>query len=719
MFVVDLEPIPLAEPEDQGPIPAATVEPTPGRARRSAAVVPSRSGKWIAIALLIVLCSLHGLAIWLGLGGREGLTNGWPLWRDDHPLYYHSALVTRSFLKSSWTTAGYDPSFMAGYAKSAVFPSSSTLPELVIAAFGGNRPEFAYKIYVLVSAAAVPWLIALACIFWRIPARGVAIAVLLDLLYVWTDFPINYAFWGMLPYFLAIPVGLAATGAFGRFLTGRGVVSWLICASLMSLAFMIHFTTAMIIVPAAALAYINAVVSETRQVPTGARRGRGLPSGSSGLVPERKIRARFHLAVWLIPIIVLAANAFWWLPGIWLASTKGESGFTFNHPEGVMSRLIEIVNSAGVESPVQSILLGVGLPGLFLVWRRSATEGWALIGFCAAGLFWGYLAGAARALDFLQPGRQTYAFYSALAVAGGVGLDELFRRLRVGSHGMDHLDRWVMAGLALIGIRMLGYPMVQSIRVRLACYVEIRLVKSGGLALFDAIRLRSGPGEPFLSSAPSPRLLWVVDRVGRHVRPGERLLYEEGGKGLPGVPDPYQGGRFSGLLPERTGVELIGGPYLHASLHTNFTQFGEGMLFGRPDWDRPFFVRYAKLYRPSAILCWSPRARRFCQENPDLVKVLEDDGVILLGRVMGFEGDFIEGKGRVEASAGRIRVREMSPGLDGSVLLRYHSVPYLTTSPSVALESERRLDDPVPFIRLRPPAGTSAVELELRVPVGR
>ena len=155
----------------------------------------------------------------------------------------------------------------------------------------------------------------------------------------------------MLPYFLAIPVGLAATGAFGRFLTGRGVVGWLICASLMSLAFMIHFTTAMIIVPAAALAYFTASVSDPRQVATGAPRGHGLPSDSSGLVPEKKIRARFHLAVWLIPIIVLAANAFWWLPGIWLASTKGESGFTFNHPEGVMSRLIEIVNSAGVESP--------------------------------------------------------------------------------------------------------------------------------------------------------------------------------------------------------------------------------------------------------------------------------------------------------------------------------------------------------------------------------
>ena len=61
------------------------------------------------------------------------------------------------------------------------------------------------------------------------------------------------------------------------------------------------------------------------------------------------------------------------------------------------------------------------------------------------------------------------------------------------------------------------------------------------------------------------------------------------GVGLPGVPDPFQGGRFSGLLPERTGVEVIGGPYLHASLKTNFTQFGEGKLFGRIRLGSPLF----------------------------------------------------------------------------------------------------------------------------------
>ncbi len=425
-----------------------------------------------------------------------------------------------------------------------------------------------------------------------------------------------------------------------------------------------------------------------------------------------------HIAVWIIPLIVLAVNAFWWLPGIWLAATKGPSDFVFRHTEGVVRRLAQIVNG---EPPVQTILLAAGVLGLVVLWRRGPIQAWALFGFCAAGFCWGYLAGGLRALDFLQPGRHTYACYSALAVAGGAGFDELLRRLRAGPRGVDHLDRWLMAGLALVGVRVEGYPLVQSLRGRLACNLEVRFFNWAGFSLpaIDPIRLRFGPGEPFLSSRPSPRLLWVLDHVKRTLEPGERLLYEEGGFGLPGVQDPFQGGRFSGLLPERTGVEVIGGPYLHASLKTNFTQFGEGKLCGKADWNRADFVRYAGLYGPSAILCWSPHARRFCQENPDLVRILDDDGLVMIGRIVGFEGAVMEGKARVEAGPGRIRVRDMSPGLDGSVVLRYHSVPYLKTSSPVACESEFREDDPVPFIRLRPTPGTNEVELKLHFPVGR
>ena len=602
--MVDLEPIPLADDHATPTAPrgnssvAGTCRAAPIRFE------PKVNHRLPGHLCLLGLCLAHGLAIWWGLGGREGLTNGWPLWRDDHPLYYHSALITRSFLSQSGTTAGYDPSFMAGYPKSVVFPASSTLPELVVWAFGGDRPELAYKIYVLVSAAAIPWLVALAAATWGLRAFGQAVSVALFLGYVWTDFPINYAAFGMLPYLLAIPLGLLATGVFAGYLTSGGLVRWLACAGLMSLSVLVHFTAAMVVVPAAALAYAVASMTHAQ-----ARDRAGADDVFSGRgAGNRLFPWSRHLGVWLIPIVVLAVNAFWWLPGLWLASTKGASDFAFSHSrESVLARLVQIVST---EAPVQSVLVGLGLAGLVVLFRASSIRGSALLGFCVAGLFWGYLAGGLKSLDSLQPGRHTYAFFTGLAVAGGAFVAESRFQLRVAAGAMRsrRLDRWVVLAALLIALRMIVLP------------------GENRRSLVEAIRSRLFIGEPFLSSRPSPRLLWVVERVKEHVKPGERLLYEEGGFDLPGVPDPFGRGRFSGLLPERTGVELLGGPYLHAALTTNFTQFGEGALFGKTDWGREDFVRYARLYRPAAILCWSPRARRFCRSNPDLVKILDDDG---------------------------------------------------------------------------------------------
>ena len=123
-------------------------------------------------------------------------------------------------------------------------------------AFGGKNPEFAYKLYVFLSAALIPWLVALAGWSWGLRINGVALAVLLFLAYVWTDFPINYAAFGMLPYLLAVPLGLLATGLFCRFLTDGGFVRWLGSVILLSATVLFHFTSAMIVVPAAALAYL-------------------------------------------------------------------------------------------------------------------------------------------------------------------------------------------------------------------------------------------------------------------------------------------------------------------------------------------------------------------------------------------------------------------------------------------------------------------------------
>lgn len=608
---------------------------------------PARRRSLLSWPLLLLLCGAHAWAILAGMGGREGLLNSHPLARHDHALYLHSAIVTRSFLAQSWTTAGYDPSFMAGYPKSIIFPASSTLPEVALALAPGTDPIRTYKAYVFIAAAIAPALLALAVGLLGGNARAMLIAVALGLIYIWTDFPINYAEFGMLPYFVAVPLGLVASACALRWLERGGAGGWIASALALSLMALAHFTTLMVAGPALATAYIFAARKQ------GWSRWR-------------------HLATWgLIPAI-LALNAFWWLPGPFLAGTKGVSDFAFAHSgESVLGRLAQIAT----QSPGIELALWIaGLVGLVAIARRGGARAVGLATWILAGLGWGYLAGWSSALDFLQPGRHTYALYLGLAVAAGLGIGAILERLR---------PRWEVA--ALLGL---------AIAAAWASYP----------ALEGSLRYRLDSRRPFLAPTRSRDLDWLVDQLKRQMRPGERLLYEEAGKDLPGLPDPFAGARYSGLIPHLVpDIELIGGPYLHAALTTNFSQFGEGKLCEKPDWGRPEFEKYAHLYGIGAIACWSPKAKQFCRDHPDLIEIVAEDRLFLLGRVREPEaGPAIRGSATVEAAPGLLKVRAESAGVDGLTVLRYHWSPGLRSDPGAELLAVPLEDDPVPFIGLRP-----------------
>jgi hypothetical protein len=616
--------------------------------------------------LTLLLCLLHASAIWAGMGGRDGIGGDWPILLADHGFHYHHGVVTREFLRETGMSAGYDPSFMAGFPMSVVTGTSSTLGNLTVLAFGRDRPALAFKVYTFLAVAALPWLVAMGSAGFGARPRGVVLAVGLYLVYFWTAFPVAYAEFGMTAYLLSVPVGLWAVAMVARFLDRGGLARWLGATIACGLVFLVHLTSVMVVGPACLVASVVALLKARWE-------GRGWPIG------------RLLGLVAMAPMVVLM-NAFWLLPGYWLRSTAGASDFVFAHPESVLGRIAEIAWS---EAPVEAIALGLGLVGIAALARREAIGASGLAGLIGAGLAWGYLAGAFRSLDALQPGRHTYMGFSAACVAGGIGLDEALRRMSKVRDG--RLDRLALVALALIGVRLFGPAVASSVRGRIG-----------------------GP-EPFLSSRPPARLLQVIDLINKNVKPGERLLYEETGFGVDGLGDPFAGRHYSPILPGATGVEVLGGPYLHTPVVTNFTQFGENKLFERKDWDREFFVRHARLYRPSAILCWSPKARSFCQANPDLVRVVEDDGVILFGRVIGFEGAAIRGSAKVEAGPNRLVVRDAEVGEDpsGLVVLRYHFVPFLKADPPATIEPVLLEDDPVPFIGLRPTAGPVTLRMAL------
>ncbi len=651
----------------------------------------NKAGNLLGWVLVAVLGLSHDVGAWRASGGWRELSSDWPLAIHDHALQFHSSTIAPRFLRQSWTTAGYDPSFMAGYPKSLLFPQSATMFDVAGFLTGSYRPAQTYKFTILIAMSLLPWLVALAGWLWNLGSGAIATSVAAFLLYVWTDgggagFPLNYALFGMVPYLLSVPLSLVVVALFTRYLDQGGAGRWLAATLASIVVFLIHVTSVMLLAPVGLASYVFAVWNARRA-------GQAFPGSK-------------HLGIGSMPVLAVAANAFWWWPALWLLEMKGSSSFAFEHSEeSVWGRVARIVTS---EAPIQGVLVALLIPGLVVLGRRDKLAAMGLGAFAAVGFFWGYLAAWFPWLGFLQPGRHTYAFFAAGSVASGILLAELLSKLREGS---GRLDLWLGLGLVAIGLRLFGPSVVESVGVRLG----------------------RGDQPPFLSSRPTPRQTWIVATIRAHLKPGERILYEESGTDLPGVPDPYQGGRYSGLLPYMTGVEVIGGPYLRVALTTNFTQFGEGKLFGNPDWDEPFFRKYMRLYGPVAIICWSPRALAFCRAHPDLIEVVDSHAImlpvfdpregrwvrsrseLLFGRIRGFGGKTIRGQAEVVAEPGRLRVlRASSDELDGSVVLRYHSVPYLRGRPPGGLDAVRLEEDPVPFLTIG--ARSTPMDLQLDVP---
>ncbi len=634
----------------------------------------SKAAVLIASSAYFAALAFHAWTLLTSLGGWAGLNAKAPILRDDHPLYLHSAVVTRSFLAQSGTTAGYDPTFMAGYPKSAVFPASSTLPELVLAALGGwGEPAVLYKWYVFLAALAAPVLIRWAATGLTRSRVAGPVAAVIWLAYVWTDFPVQYVGFGMVPYFLSIPLAIATLRVCVSWLEAGGSRRWLGMTALLAATTLTHFTALMVLVPAAVVAWLFA----ERKI------AHGLAGLGSGLV-------------------AVALNAFWWWPGIVLAGTKGESGFAFAHPEGVFKRLGQIL---WTEAPIEVMLLmglATGLPLLFKS-DRIATAG--LAGFVAGGFFWGYGAGAFRSLDFLQPGRHTYAAYSACAVVTACAIVHIYAMLRKKSTAASI---GAILGTVAIAVRFFG----------------------PGLVAVHG--MWTTPGTAPLDSRPPAAYELIFNTLKGRVGSTDRILYEEGGFG----PDFFRGGRYSGVLARALGVEFVGGPYLHAALSTNVAQFGEGKLFGRENWDAAWLETVRTRYGLTWIVCWSDKSRAVLDATPDRFETILSDGPLRIARLKGpvatpapvspaiplAGAEYVEGP--VVASPGRIRLTirpSAGTAVDREVILRYHWAPNLIVSGPEGIEAKQEagsLPDATlpPLIRLvAKPTAQGSVELRLDV----
>ena len=163
---------------------------------------------------LVLLAFAHGLAIWIGLGGYAGLTQRLAAVAGrSSPLFpqraRHAGSSSRIRSRPPVTTRASWRVMPRAWSS----PPPRRSPSWSSPRSAGQRPELAYKLYVcsvrrgLSLADRRRLLRRSACADGprRPPSPW-------PWLYVWTDWPINYVTFGMLPYFLGIPLALVGDG---------------------------------------------------------------------------------------------------------------------------------------------------------------------------------------------------------------------------------------------------------------------------------------------------------------------------------------------------------------------------------------------------------------------------------------------------------------------------------------------------------------------------
>lgn len=390
-----------------------------------------------------------------------------------------------------------------------------------------------------------------------------------------------------------------------------------------------------------------------------------IPFAVSIVVNHRRWRAKQFLLLMAWCLVVVFLNYIWLEPFfkyIWMKTTT-EAYFQI----GGVGGLLRIVNK-----PSCAIAVGMCLLALVGTWRMGrdkrlsvglpALAGSAVLFFVAgAGVFlWG--------LNQLEPGRFMFTGFVFLTPLAGVG------------------TRYIRNGVL---------QRVPWLRVK--NFLRTAFVAVLGLSLLPLSLLEAKSFyRHTIRTAHPPKIEALIKNVKRFVDPSGRLMVEDGPAAF------YSDAHLPALLPLATGVEQIGGPYPHTYLLYYFSTFQSLHTFGRPmnQWDGRSIRPYLELYNVRWILTATRESGRTVGKWLEGEEPLWSEPPFCLWEVKLHGQEENLGSPKVTSGINRITIEggdTVEP-----YALSYHWVPGLSVAPPAEIFPYHRLDDPVPFIFVKP-----------------
>lgn len=609
------------------------------------------SSSWPAILLVLLSILLLNTAPTAMHFPPSKLRGNEPIVNDDFPKLLYYTEMFRHHASDHGLGIAYDPSFFAGYRTNLGYATCQ-----LYLALGRLFPRASSAVIIkgvsFLGILILPVLFALAVAIWRGDALAVLIGGLIGI--VLTHFSNHYgAIWignvNSLASLFFVPI---AGGLLLRLLRSRSPLPWGIALALCcTIAFLVHPVFPVFLAP-----LLIAVLA-----------------ASPGLLGVKNLAL-----VSLVVPFAIGSNVFWIVPLV-----KGQGSGWY----GPLTTNVETMGKA----------LGMSSDIPIALWYRNTLH---------CGLIVLAIGGA------LRLSRRKRGSFAALLLA---------LTLYAAMHVFKQWYLWlwpvriyVMLDLTLALLVALGGAVLirdsfgPAARRRGTHWVRLRplLIWICAAALVMAgVRWKgflpnSLGRSPAFTVGATPQQQEVIDWLKRHADSSARVLLED----LYYTP-PF-GYRFAPLVAHETGLQFIGGPSANNQVSLNKIEFHVGVLAWKPieAYDRSSLEGFVRTYNIGWVLAFSRQAVATFDRYPDVFIRMGEAGGFQTYRVARVAGYFEKGRGRVSASVNCIDLFDLDPD-EGEVVLRYHYVQGLKTSPPVTMEPAAVPEDPQPFIRLvDPPA---------------
>jgi hypothetical protein len=589
------------------------------------------------VFVLVLICLLHLAGVFYAIVPVSDLVSSNPVFTFDYSLHYQQVHATMAFLDNG-RWHGYDPYFMGGYLKVNLFNADSKLWALFTWLFSGYTGcALAFKLFIPISLLLIPLCGFAALRVMRFSMVASLGGAVYFLMVFWGAEPLILVEWGLLSFVFTAALCIPIGLSVINFRESNGWGWSTVIGIAAGVAFLAHILTPVIL----------------------------LPFGIVMIFQKTARKWRFWLFSGWALVIVISINLGWIVPFLTHLDqlTSSAHAFTLQNTDPLF-----IVKYFRELSRIWLLAVyGLGLIGFISKIRSRPSTAWSLgiipLSFIGLASFGSFFDLTAR----LQPVR-------FLPVA-----------------------HWTILPLAALGCRCcLGAASVKR-RRRIAVLIGIALPLLALLVGLNVLSERN-PSSAGLSTV-FPEVLTNLERwILSETDETARILMEDSGT-LSG--HRYFGFYYPGLVPCRTGRQLIGGPWPYMFVKAHITDFHEGLLLGRPinDFESSEFKAVAKAYNIGWIICWSDQSRLFFNGQTSLLEPLEIHGDFHTYRVNREHSFIVNGEGNVTVDFDRISVEDLTLDSPGCIL-SYHFEPGLSVLPSGEIESCCIPGITRPFIRV-------------------